>query len=443
MKNVNKERLNIIQSLRLNEALNNFDPQTMASIDLKKMVSEKLDNGKLVSITAIIDVMTECNSIKNTDIKAFEFYETLSERLSDNFKAKVVFVHEEISSMRQSNLTEQVLNKLDEFLVMESEQIMEAIRSGALNAFRSYAPIKLLTESIKRVTENIEESDVFIAHRPVSFFEHQGDNTFIRIGNQVLCVNENNVSFATSPNTKFTYITSVMESMKWDSEKHEFKAAYKDLGGFTVNENSIVRKTEKSEKIYEDKSGLIKDMNMLVESMGNNAFDRREKQFRKQFIDSLLAIKENWNNIAILDSFVVVENRQNKEQFTMFVYEGNTFVGILKSNRYPNNFTKVGDINEGLSLLKKRSGYNAQQFFLEHVEKFNTITGEKTEKALAYREVIESLEQRESLIRNKITEERGKDNPSKSKLTKLDEVLSKVNALIVEQNNNLRKIIGK
>lgn len=442
MKNVNKERLNIIQSLRLTEALGNFNPQTMASTDLKKRVSEKLDNGQLITLASIIDVIGECNTIKNTDSKAFEFYETLTERLNENFKSKVVFVYEEILAMRQSNLTEQLLGKLDELLGKDSEEIKESIRSGALVAFRSYEPIQFLTESVKRVTENTEEVDVFIAKRPVSFFEHQGDDTFIRIGNQVLCVNENNVSFATSPNTKFTYITSVMESMQWDSEKHEFKSEYSGLGEFTVNENSIIRKNDDVEKIYEDKSALIKDMNMLVESMGNNTFDRREKQYRKQFIDSLLAIKENWSNIAILDSFVVVENRQNKEQFTMFVYEGNTFVGILKSNRYPNNFTKVKDISEGLMLLKKRSGYNAQQFFLEHVEKFNTITGQNTEKAVAYREVLEKLDAKENEIRSKISEERGKDNPSQAKIAKLNEVLSSVCALIVEQNNNLRLIIG-
>lgn len=442
MKNINNERLTIIQSLKINEALNNFNPQSMASSDLKKQVTEKLDNGELTSITSIIDIISECNAIKNTDDKAFEFYETLTQGLNETIKTKVVFVYEELSTMRQTNLTKQLLVKLDEMVGMESEQIEEAIRSGALTAYRTFQPIQLLTESVKRVTADIEEGSNFIAYRPVSFFEHIDDNTYLRIGNQVLSVNENNVAFANSPNTKFTYITSVMESMDWNAEKREFKSEYKGFGEFTVNENSIIRKTADSEKIYESKSELMKDTSMIIEGMGNNSFDRREKQYKKQYIDSLLAIQENWSNIAILDSFVVVENRRNKEQYTMFVYEGNTFVGILKSNRYPNTFTKVEDINEGLNLLMKRSGYNAQQFFLEHVEQFNTISEKNTEKALAYRGLLEELDKKEQEVQDKIKDERGKDNPSKDKLKKLDEVLSKLTALIIEQTNNLSKVIG-
>jgi len=282
------------------------------------------------------------------------------------------------------------------------------------------------------------------AYVPVSYVEQVNENTFVRLGNNVLAIGRNGIQLASSPNTKFSFLSSVVEAMEYDNVNESFGVTHRELGTFTINEHSITRKTanaEDKETVYESAEAMVTSLNMIVETKANNTFNRKKINEQKQFIDSMLALKENLSSVFELDNSVVVENKNTRERFAMIIHEGKTFVGVLQSNRLPNIFERCQNINEGLTLLHKRSGYNAMKFFSDQVEIHETLSKKQQKEATALRNVIETLSNKEDEIKEALTEAKSAKFPRKEKIDMLNGALAKTKSIILEQRTNLQSYI--
>lgn len=441
MKNIESARKTILENLNIGQILENFKPLSMKGSSTKSQLVTLFNNGRLNNLSAITDMIVECHNMMHVDQNAYEISETLSEKLTNDIIAKLVFCHEDLSSKPTNVIIENALNVIDTLVTLNEDQIVNSIRTGALNAFRNFNSVQFVIESCKIVTENSAESNQHVAYRPVSYVETINENTFIRLGNNVLLLNNSNVFVTKSPSPKFNFMSSIVEQMKYDQVNEQFSVEHDSLGQFIVSESAISRKSAQDKEFEQyTPQALVEAMSLIVESKGFTSVNRREINEQQQFVDALVALYENFDKVAILDQCIIVENKLTNEKFTMLVHENTPYVGVLKSTRFPNVVEKFANVVEALNKLKKRSGYDAKHFFVKDIVIFETLSETTTKQVEALQSVVEALDVKRKEVVKLINEERNGEIrvPEKAKL--LAETLQTIDAMIVEQETAIAEI---
>lgn len=237
MQNINTARQSILENVNLGSIIENFEPISMQGTALKKSLVESLNAKGLHTITAVTDVIVECNSLRHIDANAFVVAESLTSAIKDSIKAKMVYCFETLSNTTNT-LSENLKAKLEQLIVLEDAEIVNSIRSGSLLPFRSINAVNFLIESVKLDTEESSTGAIHEASQPVSYYEiNEAGTTFVRLRNRVIGFKDNLIFEANSPSHKFSFMSSIVESMKWSAEREVFVINHNELGQFTVSEN--------------------------------------------------------------------------------------------------------------------------------------------------------------------------------------------------------------
>ena len=446
MQNINTTRQTILENVNLGTIIENFEPISMQGTALKKSLVESLNDKKLFTITALTDVIVECNALRHIDSNAFVVAESVTNAIKDSMKAKIVYCFETLGT-RQNSLTENLKAKLEQLVILEDAEIINSIRSGSLMPYRSIGAVNFLIESVKLDTDESSTSAMHEAYHPVSYYEiNEADTTFVRLHNRVIGMKENLIFEANSPSPKFSFMSSIVESMTWSPDSEAFLVEHAELGTFTVSENMITRKAKGSDEIVEssDAKAFVSELSMIVEAKANNSISRNVLNEQKHFIDAIVAIKENINHIALTDNIVIVETKASGDKFALIVNEnvGGAAVCTLKSNRLPNILEQFGDIRNALKVLESKSGFNATSFVTDKLQVLESADAQKVSNANAMKSVVEALIAKETSIIAMITEAKAETNRNTGKIEKLNEALSVTRGLINEQNNKLAQILS-
>jgi hypothetical protein len=444
MQNIEKTRAQILESVNIGQLLEGFKPSSMQGSTMKKNLVEAFNQERLNTVSGLAHIVYECNNLRHVDNNAFRLSEVISEKLGSSIKNQMVFCFESLGQMSETEITKSAKNTLENLIQLDESEIKNKIRSGALNPYRSISSVRFVIECTKIQNENHTDEAIHEAYTPVSYVETINENTYIRLGNKVIALNEHNLLLTKSPSTKFSYLSSVVEALQYNRENETFDIKHPALGEFMIGESGIQRKKLGSDEVLnESNEELIENLSMIIESKSSNAITRRQVAEQKEFVDALISLQENYDSIAQLDNSVVVENKQTKEKFALIVHEGKSFVGTLKSTRFPNVFESFSNINEALSYLQKRSGYDAKQFFVHEVALFESLSEKHAIEAGALKSVVEKLEAKRTEIEKMIGEEKSIENPSIEKINMLKESLSQLNGMIVEQKQNLQEYLNK
>lgn len=443
MQHIENARLQLMESVNIGQLLEEFKPSSMQGSTIKKTLIENFNSGKINSVQSLAHIVYECNELRHVDNNAFRLSETVSEKLASSIKNQMIFCFESLNKMSNTNITESAKNVLESLIQLDESEIKNKIRAGALNPYKSISSVRFVIESTVIKSDDSEKGSIYEAYTPVSYVESINESTYIRLGNKVIALNENSLFLTKSPNTKFSYMSSIVEALKYNRENESFDIKHPDLGEFMIGEAGIQRKKLGSDELLtESNQELIENLSLIIETKGSNAVTRRRILEQKEFVDGLISLQENYDNIAQLDNSVVVDNKQTNEKFALIVHENKAFVGVLKSTRFPNVFESFSNINEALNFMQKRSGYDAKQFFTHEVALFESLSEKQEIEAKALRNVVEKLEAKRGELETLISEEKSAANPVNEKIQMFKESLSQLNGMIVEQKQNLQEYLN-
>lgn len=435
--NTKQIRTQLINDIGTGSIVESYTPSSTQGIQLRKKLVSLVNEQMLTNVSSIMSVIQHSNALKHVDNQAFILSESLTEKLQSSIKYHVLFVLESLESMPQNSLVGQAKNVVESLLVMESDDLIKnSIRSGVLLPYKSIQIVESLVTASKISDDNITETGDILAHTPVSYIEKIDEHLYIRIGNNILAVNENNVINTKSPNSKFSYLSTIVESLSWNHTNESFSVMHKDFGTFFISEQSITRKTN-NDQIVEHSSNLAEEFSVLIESLSEN--NKQYVQQSRNFIDSIITLHENYENLAILDNCVVVENKKHNEKFALFVQENASYFMVLNSRRFPVTIDKCETIHEGLEKLQKRSGYDASKRFSNAIQISENATKAIMENVEAYESIIETLTEKKNEIVGLITEEKMQQKPNMKYIGSLQQTKAKVEALIIEQRNAQQK----
>lgn len=446
MVNIESTRQSILEQVNLGQLLEQLSPQTMSGSQLKQKLVEQFNANRLNSVAALTEIIFECSKIAAADSAFLTFNESISEKLTDSIQAKLVYCVETVQSARPNTLTEQLVEKIETVLESkESDVILGSLRSGILKPFQSMPIVNFITESIKITTEEEASTDIHEAFQPVSYFEKDSTgNLFVRLHNKVLAINESNVTFVNSPSPKFAYLSSIVEAMQYDNANQTFKIAHKDLGQFEISEAAITRHINETTTICESAAEFLQQMSIIVESKDStfSKLGKNEIYEQKQFVDSLISLKNNISNLAIADNIFMVENKKFHEKFAMILTEQFTYIATLKSNRKPLLLEKFNDVKSAVTRMSILSGYDTSHFVVEQLAVEAAANSEKAEQITEQQNIVEELTAQQKMIVAEIANEKRQPNCSEAVLAKLEEARQLNEAHIVEQRSILSDLLN-
>lgn len=441
-KNINEIKTQLIADMNIGNVVESYKPTSTQGIKLKKTLVQWVNEGILNHVQNVSSVIAQCDGLKHVDENAFFLAETLSNKLNSTIKYHVMFCLEQLMSQRTNVIVENAISFLSDSLLLEDEQIKNNIRSGALNTAKTIPVIESLISACKIKTIEHSQTNIHEAYHPVSYVETVNENVFIRLGNSVLAINDKSVVNAKSPSSKFSFISTIVESMKWDNTSNSFAVDHSKWGKFIINEDFISRQKPGSEEIVESTSEeLAQEFSLILEHASISS--PNEAKYASQFIDSIIALHENYNSLALLDNCVIVENKLYNEKFAIIVNDNSAHFNVLKSTRFPNVNEKFTNVHEALARMEQRSGYDASHFFNKEISILEAKSKENLEKVNATNIIIESLKEKKREIETFILEEKKSAQPNVEKIKKLNESCIEIESIIIEQRNNLQTILAK
>jgi hypothetical protein len=441
MKNIINARQQLLDTLNLGTLIEEFTPLTMQGTSLKKQLVESFNAGNLSYVVALTEVIASSSKLNHLDSSVSKLTRRISESLEDSMSAKLVYCSEIVQSMRPSTFNESLINQLDSLLVLEDSQIIQKIRSGVLNPYKSIHVVGFVIESAAIKTENSVSTALVETFNPVTYTEENSHGVHVRLHNSVYCISESSVRPTNSPSPKFTYLSSIVEGLSFNRENESFIAEHANLGRFEVSKDQIKHITENNEFVYESTKAFSKQSSLIFESrQSKNSMSKAVIESEKKWIDAIINIQENFENIALSDNILMVENIQRDEKFAFIVAENMFYVSTLKSNRLPNELESFSNVKEALKKLEKISGYNASLFVSEHLTVADNAAREIEAKASSLKTVIESLNEKHTEIVKLIKEEKSKEPKNEERLIKLNDALKVSEAFILEQRTELATI---
>lgn len=434
MNNIFEKRQEILQNIDFGSILESVKPSTIAGDKYLRSLIQFVNEGKANSISAVSGIASTCLNQFRQDSAIFNIGESLVEKLNENIDPMIVYCYESIGRHVSENniLAIQLSKKLENIVVMESsKEKTAAIRSGMLAPYRSInESVSLLESSVSIKTEQITETATHEAYNPIVYIERVDENTYLRLGNNIFSMTEDNLSKTVSPSYKFNFMSSIVEELKWNDVEKAFVYTDNILGEFKINENSITRKSKDNETIFENNNDFVKHMSILTESLDN----KRNANLANNLFDSLISVKENFDNFVKADNVVIVENKYNHEKYALVILENSNWVCTLQSVRYPNIVEKFDRIDSALETLKKKSGFSADGFVTEQLKQIEALDSNKKLIVESYSMLIESLNEKEQEILTAIDIAKRSNQPNK--VAKLNESLLLTRAHLTEQKNN-------
>ena len=181
MQNINTARQTLLETINVGQILENFNPVSMQGSAFKKHLLEANNEQKLQTITGLTDMIFECNKARHIDAAAFQIAEQMSEHLSDNIKAKLIYCYESLQTSKSNSLLESLMTKIDSLIVLEDAEIVNSIRSGSLNSYKSISAVGFIIESVAIKSTNVSETATHEAYHPISYIEvNESGVAFIR-----------------------------------------------------------------------------------------------------------------------------------------------------------------------------------------------------------------------------------------------------------------------
>lgn len=430
-------RQQILQKIDLGSILESVKPQTLAGDNYVKALATFINEGKANSITSISNIATQClNQFKN-DVSIYGIGETLVEKLNENLDPMIVFCFESIQGKLENNpLAKQLNEKLESLIVMESSKDKaSAIRSGLLNPYKVVSEsVGYLQSSVSIKTKESNVTTIHEAYTPIIYIENINENAYAKLGNSVFILGDDKLTKTVSPTPKFSFMSSIVEELTWDEKETAFVYNESSLGKFLIKENQIDRVLDDKTTVFEHDTEFVKHMSLITES-----FENKQNQIvTNKMFDSLLSVKNNFDNFVMADNIIMVENKQNFEKYALVVMENASFVCTLQSVRYPNIVEKFDRIDSALETLKKKSGYSADGFVTEKLKELDTVDTNKKLIVENYTEILESLVDKEQEILAAM--EIARSCNQVLKLAKLNESLILVRGHITEQRNNFGEV---
>ena len=437
------QKIAVLQSINLGLLLENSKPMTIFGDNLKNLLVENHNKQNFNSISNMLSAASHCLASKDQNM--IEIGNSIVEGMKSSLDARMIYCLESVQSnptFEDNPLAVQLCEKLETILALESmEEKINSIRSGTLTSYKTVSTlVDFVHEAVQiKVDEEIVENVYTRAFHPIVFTEEgKNDEVFVKLSNKVFSIKGANVVETVSPSPKFSYLSSIIESLKYDSVKKAFIHVDEKLGEFKITESGIFRNTDMIVENF-DHSNFIKEMGILAESLGSNQAEISRNQ---QVVDGMLSMHHNYGNIALADNILIVENLRNHEKYSIIVNENSSaYVATLSSLRYPNTLQFFNRIDEALELVNKRSGYDASEFFAKYVAEQAQIDEKSSIIAEQYNTLIEELESREVQVVQKITEAKGEMKFNKVKA--LEESLVVIQSTILEQKQNFAKQFAK
>ncbi len=430
------KRLNILSDINLGQLLESSKPTTLTGDKLKTFLVENHNNQKFNSISGMLNVASNCLSSK--DVSLINIGHTIIEAVSSNLDARLIYCLESAISNKyfeQNSLLVQLSEKLDELLIIESiDEKSTLLRSGVLSPYKTASNIvDWIHEAVQLKQTSVNETVEHKAYNPIIFIDENASSIFFRLANKVFAINENGLVETVSPNPKFAYLSSIVESLKYEHVSESFIYVDKKLGAFKINEQGIYRNDEQLVETYEQ-TKFIKEMGVLVESLSNS---QSELATNRSTIDAMLSVKENFSHLAFADNILMIEHLRLNEKYAIIINENKSYVATLASLRYPTNLKQFNRIDEALDFVKKRTNYDASEFFTASLNEQSNHDEKSKLIADKYNDLIEELDAKKIDIKNRIVEH--KKNLQFNKAKALESTLVIVESAIIEQKQNFSK----
>lgn len=431
-------KIEILESINLGLLLENSKATTMSGDKLRTFIIENHASQQFNSITNMLTVASHCLASK--DVAMIQVGTTILESIKSSIDARMIYCIESVQNAKtydSNDFARQLTEKLEELIVLESvDEKLNSIRSGAISTFKTVSPVvDWVNEAAKITVEDmIDEGADVKAYHPVIFLENGRNEDFIlRLANKVFSIKENSVTETVSPSSKFSYLSSIVEALTYNSAKNCFEHQDTVIGSFIINENGVFRPEEINEEF--DNQKFLKEMSMINESLSNT---QNESVRNQQVIDGMLSIHHNYENIVLADNILMVENKRNNEKYGIIVTENNeSYVATLTSLRYPNTIQKFHRVDEAIELIKSRCNYDASGFFVKYLAEQHSADEKDAYISEKYNDLIGELEAREAQVRSKINE--AKSNLQFNKAEALTESLVMIQSTIIEQKQNFAK----
>lgn len=439
MQIVENKKLEVLNQIDLGNLLENTRPETFRGQDTLKQLVERFNNKKDLTITEIAKISTICKNITE-DVAIFNIGETISETLSSSLDSVLLYILEGIEyrvdggDRLAENLQEKAISILEMSTLKEKQT---AVRNGMLNAFQTiHEGVGIVRKMCEIRTKTKHDTSIFEAYNPIVYTEKGANNTtFLRLQGITFGINENAITQThVVPSQRFVNLSNAVSELKYDGKLNAFVYENRALGKFEINESFI---KHNDSVMYGSNNDFSTKLGVIVESVSEN---QREKQVYRSVLESLLSVKMNFDSFVQCDNIAVIENKQNGDKFAVMVMEGGkSYFSVLKSARYPQTTNVFESTIDMLDFAKAKTGYDASKFFLgsvvtekQHVEQTSAINEN-------YDILINELGARRLVVENSIIEAKkeGVD------ITKLEETLAVIDAIIIEQKENYKQATSK
>jgi hypothetical protein len=437
---INEKQLKIVESVNLGQLLESSKVTTINGDQVKNAIVENFNNQKLSTISTLIGAANHCVTSRDTSLVVLG--NTILEKLNASLEAKLIYCLENVNNIIENSfsvnpLARQLSEKLESILEMSNADQVNSIRSGSLSIYKTVTNlVDWIHESVAIKTKEVSETVYHRAYNPIIFVEEgQNSDTFIKLGNKVFNFKNDTVVETVSPSPKFAYLSSIVEQLEYNHVKECFNVKDEQLGTFSINESGVRKGDDLTINESFDPSAFIKEQSIIVSSISKNT----NEAFRNnQVLDSMLSIHYNFDNIVKADNMLMVESLKNNEKFAIILNENQSaYLAVLSSLRYPNILTKFNRIDEAIEALKKHSGYDAKEFFIQAITEQNQLDQKSNMIAEKYNDIIAELEQREIDVKQKINE--AKHNRQVNREKALTESLFIIQSAIIEQKQNFAK----
>lgn len=435
--NIENIRMELLESLGFGSMIEKLAPISMKGSQFKHRLVEGFNKESYTKIKNISESLLSAVKFRENDNAVDVFLTEASNKFKDlGIKSSLVYSFEIIESLRsESQITLGALKTLDSLVVKESNEIVESIRSGALNAYRSLPTIENVIGLTKIVESDKYDGVDYEINTPISYIEETSNANCFRIGNYVFAINENGVARVNSPSAKFTYLSGIVESLIKEGES--FKAISEDLGTFILSENKVELVKEGEEAVELDLQKYIKEQSMVMEAKQDRLTEAKKEKTRG-FIDAIVALKENFNSLAILDNVKVVKNKRLNESFIFVVNENNYNILSVDSKRYVNLNESYDRISEAIKRFETITNVNLNKSYIGLLAE--EVKQDETKEALIseQQEILQGLVDKSNSIKEAISVSKNAD-----KIKALQEALELTSKFIDEQTDQLNTLLSK
>ncbi|BBI90634.1 hypothetical protein HYO65_gp242 [Tenacibaculum phage PTm1] len=404
-KNIEDARVSILEAVNLGLLIENIKPLTMQGTSTKKHLIKLQNENQLTSMVSVSTAIFETKQIQNIDEQLKKFTnEATNAILDQGVKASIVYAFECIERQRQTEITESALSTLDTLVALSESDIKNSVRAGKLNPFRTLPFVTNIIESCKIVEDDVVETNETVVSHPVSYIEESEGGVFFRSGDKVYCINESGIRETSAPSESFSYLSSIVESLTYADNKLSY--VHESLGSFEIDSKGLRRKS--SDGIFEsfDAYAFTNKMSTIVESMSyrDGVVGRRDRKANIAVCDALVAVSENFSNVAQLDNVFEAVNKRSGDKVLFVCNENNYHVLTVQSIRQAKIVESFTDIRDAIALFDKKVGVNLSEQLSELVAEAVSDDAQKVKDITECKELIKGLNEQKVDLEKEISE---------------------------------------